>query len=375
MPSEIEHTRAEEGTGPTSAVSSRRCAARRLVATLLLPLLLPLLAAELISRALMPAVPVSGEITRNTYRYRGWPEYVSGMRAAAPPGTGRCVLISDCQGYGGEYRRNMIYAAELRKRLRWAQAGGKSDWQVHNWSVDGATSLDYVFLAAYLVDHPPDLVIALTSFAAYRAEHFHEGLAFSRTDIARLITHAGVRRALPDHFLERHGRAEDILHFAALDTVALLQFREYAWSWSDRRFPGVMNDCFATKITYHPWRLPKHPLVKSIERPTRDEPELAITYNADSRQMLAEYVTTLARIPSPIRILAVEPYTEPDDERMQRIAADAEALCAEHGLIFRDLRKALPDDGFLSSAHLSRSGHVRMAEVLDGLIQAALQGD
>jgi hypothetical protein len=350
-------------------------AAQRLILSLLAPLVLAWLAVEWFSHSVLPVVPDSGEVARNPYRYRGWPEYMGGMDAPRSPDVGRCVLISDCQGYGGEYRDRMIYAAELAKRLGQARAGGKSDWQVHNWSVDGATSLDYVFLAAFLVEHPPDVVIALTSFADYRAEHFHEGLAFSRTDISRLVVRREVRRALPAGFLARHGRTEDVLRSAAHDALAALRFREYAWSWAERRFPGVLNDFYAARLTYLPWHLPKNPLVKPIERPPREETELTIAYDADSRRMLEEYVATLARIPADVRILAAEPYNDPDDERAQRMVADAEALCAENGLTFRDLRRVLAADEFLTSAHLSRGGHVRMAETLDGLVQDTLRGD
>jgi hypothetical protein len=348
--------------------------ARRAAAALVLPLLLPLAVVELAGRALLPAVPPSDSIPRNPYRYRGWPEYVDGLAADPAPGVGRCVLISNCQGYGGEYRRSMIYAPALEKKLRAARAGGRADWEVHNWSVDGATSLDIVLLAAALANRQADVVLALTNFADYRAEHFREGFAFSRTDIPRLLTRAPVRRALPSAFLARHGRCEDVLRFAAFDACAGLRFREYAWSWLDRRFPGLVNAAFAPRMTYLPWRLPKGPLVTPIARPPRLEGEPDVTYNADSRRMLREYAATLARGAAPVRIMIIEPYNAPDDDRALRCAADAEALCAEYGLGFRDFRDLLEADGFLTSAHLSRRGHVRLAEALEALVCAALEG-
>jgi hypothetical protein len=348
--------------------------ARRAALSLVLPLLLPLAVVELAGRMLLPAVPPSGSIPRNPYRYRGWPEYVDGLAKDPAPGIGRCVLIGNCQGYGGEYRRSMIYAAALEKKLRAARAGGRTDWEVHNWSVDGATSLDTVLLAACLAERKADVVLALTNFADYRAEHVHEGLAFSRTDIPRLLTRAPVRRALPSAFLARHGRSEDILRFAAYDACAGLRFREYAWSWLDRRFPGLVHAAFAPRMTYLPWRIPKGPLVPAIARPPRPESEPDVTYNADSRRMLREYAATLARGSAPVRIMIVEPYTVPDDDRVRRLTADAEALCAEYGLGFRDFRNLLEADGFLTSAHLSRRGHVRLAEALETLICTALDG-
>jgi|GEM_PF-1291576 len=332
------------------------------------PLLFPALAlacslilCEGLARRLLPEMQNSVEFYRNAYRYRGWPEY---MGTPDRVDASTVALLTNCQGYGGEYSGVRGYPLLLEGELRRRAAGGSSDWEVLNWSLDGASSIEYMIEAAYLGRHPPDAVLAVTGYGDYRNEHYHEGLSYCRSDIPRLISRPWLVRALPGSFRRRHFRFEDVLTFVASDMFALLRFREFMWSWLDRRFPGVHNVFYAPEFRHLPWSLPKHPLIDPIELPRAKESALQVTYGAGSRQMLREYMRQLSLIPAKVVVVAEPAAYPPDEPNERRFLEDLKLFSREYGLTFWDLHDALPTEYFLTTAHLHRRNHVRMAEIL-----------
>lgn len=325
-----------------------------------------LVLAEWGASQLMPRVPGSDRVPRNPYRYRGWPEYLSGLQPAAT--NGQCVLISNCQGYGGEYDGRMIYSVELARRLSATRLAGHANWTVHNWSVDGATSIDYLFAAAWLTRRHPDITLAVTGYADYLAVHAQADFGYSRTDLPRFLNDAAVRRALPASFRQRHGQTEAYLSFCAQDASALLRAGDFAWSWIERRMPGILNAWYAPNMPYLPWHLPRtsRTWLSQLPRPgpSGDGTDtIPLDYDASSTAMLAEYLDLLQRQHGRVVVVA-EPYQHRNHPSAQLFLQDVARLASARSLEFWDLSAAVPDDEFKTTAHLSRTGHVRLAELL-----------
>jgi hypothetical protein len=81
-------------------------------------------AGERVAAWLLPPPADCVEHSRNPYRFRDWANYVDGL--AARGGRGHVALISDSQGYAGEYPAQRGYAARLEVLLNERKTGGYS---------------------------------------------------------------------------------------------------------------------------------------------------------------------------------------------------------------------------------------------------------
>ncbi len=320
-----------------------------------------------------PAMPSCATDRRNAYRFRGWPEYVEGT----PEGMASnrtVVVLSNCQGYGAEVPGKSGYPAVLESVLRERGLQGRTDWKVVNWSLDGATSIEYVILAAYLKTLTPDLVIASLAFADFRAEHYQEGYRYSRSDVARFATRPGVIRNLPRSFLRRHMKLEDVLGLWAFDHLALLRAAEYGWSWLDGHLPGCHYAMYAPAINYRPWRIEGEarwaPEIRPIGVP-RDQ-DLDLAYDERSTAMVDELASVLAAGNAPV-VLVAQPFRDKHGGA-NRFARDLAASATKRGLPYVDLHAAMSPDQFLTSNHLTRHGHRQVAEELADRLETWLPG-
>lgn len=347
-------------SSPPSAVPSTTASSVRPAIWILLILLL---LAEGLARWGGPVVPSCTEVPRNPYRFRGWPEYVEGIRDL-PPSTRTVVLLTNCQGYGGELPAKLGVAADLGRALRTRGWQGTTDWRVLNWALDGATSIEYTILAATLKTMNPDLVIASLAFADFRAEHFNEGYRYCRSDVPRLATRPSVVRHLPESFLRRHVKVEDVLAASALDHLALLRVKEYAWSWLEGHFRGIHYTLYAPAINYRPWQIPHLepwvPEIRPIGMP-RDQ-DLDLAYDERSTAMLDELAGVLASADFPV-VLVAQPFRD-SHPSAERFIVELAETAKRHGLPCWDLHTAIPPRNFLSSNHLTRSGHLLFADEL-----------
>lgn len=317
---------------------------------------------EGVARRELPKVPSAMVTVRNPFRYRAWPEYMGDP--SGRPNRPTVLLLTNSQGYGAEYPSYIAYPGRLERLLRYRRVGGRSDWEVLNWAVDGVTSMEYTLMAAYAREHPPTMVLAVTSYPDYRDEHFNLPLSYCRSDIPRLISRWHILKSLPRSYIKRHVKIEDFLAYALLDHLALSRFREYFWSWLDRRFPGVLNVFYAPQFSYLPWALPKEAITEPIRLPRRALTRREVTYGDGSRVMLQEYIDMLSRIPSTV-VFVAEPTTAGPDHRFQApFLEDAARMTEQAGIPFWNLNNALPRDRFLSTGHLERKNHVRMSEIL-----------
>ena len=91
----------------------------------------------------------------------------------------------------------MGYPAVLQTELNRVVGTDAPPWRVVNWSLDGATSIEYTLLAAYLRTIRPEVVIASVAFADFRAEHEQAGYRYCRSDVVRLATRPAVLCRLP----------------------------------------------------------------------------------------------------------------------------------------------------------------------------------
>ncbi len=319
--------------------------------------------AEGAARLWGPAMPSCAVDRRNAYRFRGWPEYVEGTRDLLESNH-VVVVLSNCQGYGAELPGKSGYPAVLQNILTERAWLGETNWCVVNWSLDGATSIEYVILAAYLRTLKPDAVIASMAFADFRAEHFKESYRYSRSDVARFATRPGVLRNLPRSFLRRHVKVEDALSLWAFDHLALLRVAEYVWSWLDGHMPGCHYAMYAPAINYRPWRIAGEkqwlPEIRPIGVP-RDQ-DLDLAYDERSAKMVDELAAVLATGNAPV-VLVAQPFRD-SHTSADRFAADLAKSATKQGLPFWNLQAAIPSDEFLTSNHMNRHGHRALAEEL-----------
>ena len=325
--------------------------------------LLLLVLAEVAARLWGPALPSCAAERRNPYRFRGWPVYVAGVRDFGA--TNRVVVVlSNCQGYGAELPGRVGFPAVLQNILAERAWQGDANWKVVNWSLDGATSIEYTILAAYLRTLHPDAVIASLAFADFRAENYREGWRYARSDVPCLATRGSVLRQLPWSYLRRHWKAEDALAAWAFDRLALMRAAEYGWSWLEGHLPGVHFTLYAPAINYRPWRIegeqPWLPGIRPVGVP-RDQ-DLNLAYDERSAAMIDELVSVLAAGHAPVLIVA-QPFRD-KHESATRFAQDLETAATQHGLPFCNLQTAIPAEEFLTSNHMNRRGHRRMAEAL-----------
>lgn len=334
-------------------------------------LLILLLLAEGAARLWGPAMPSCAEMRRNPYRYRGWPEYAEAARGLEASNR-VAVVLSNCQGYGAELPDSAGYPAVLQRMLAAGDPEGERPWRVVNWSLDGATSIEYGVLAAFLRTLNPEAVIVPVAFADFRAEHFEEGWRYSRSDAARLATRPSVIRRLPGSFLRRHAKVEDSLALWVFDRVALLRAAEYGWSWLAGRLPGSHFALYAPAINYRPWRIEGlrawAPRIRPVGVPL--DQDLDLLYDGRSTAMVDELAAVLAELSCPVA-LAVQPFRD-RHAYADRFTADLEASAARHGVAFWDLQRIIPEDQYLTSNHLNHRGHRRMAREIAGRLPALI---
>lgn len=327
-------------------------------------LVLLLVLAEGAARLWGPSMPSCAVDRRNAYRYRGWPEYVEGTRTLLASNR-TVVVLSNCQGYGAELPGKMGYPALLQNELNRVAGTSGPPWRVVNWSLDGATSIEYVMLAAYLRTIRPDVVLASVAFADFRAEHYQEGYRYCRSDVARLATRPAVLCQLPLSFLRRHAKVEDSLAMWALDGSGLLRAAEYGWSWLDGHMPGFHYAMYAPAMNYRPWRIEGErqwlPEIRPVGVP-RDQ-DLDLAYDDRSTAMVKEFAAVLGAGNAPTVILMAQPFRD-SHSSMAQFLEDLAGASAEQGIPFWDLHEALPPDEFVTSNHLSRRGHRALAEEL-----------
>ena len=334
---------------------------------------LVLVCCEIGARFALPEIPGSSEITRNPFRFRGWPEYVSGSRD--DPSVGTVVLLTNSQGYAGELSHHKIYPARLEALLNQHKVGGRSRWEVLNWSSDGITSIELMLLVAHLQDRVSGIVLAVTGYADHAVEHSDAGLLYCRSDIPRLAARCRISRRLPRSYWRRHVKGEDLLTFFLRDKLALLRYREYAWSWLETRLPGIHETFYAPSVNYLPWTMRGKPRVKPLRKPANRSSDPSLTYGEESRQMLREYVMMMSRIPARVVVVSEPIRIRRSDTRRRwhdPFQDDLAALVAEHGVTFWDLSRALPAEGFATSSHFHPSNHELFADVLLERITAEL---
>ena len=334
-----------------------------------------LVLAEVAARLWGPALPSCAAERRNPYRFRGWPAYVAGVRDFGATNH-VVVVLSNCQGYGAEVSGRVGFPAGLQNLLAERAWRGDANWRVVNWSLDGATSIEYVILAAYLRTLHPDAVVASLAFADFRAEHYREGWRYPRSDVPCLATRWVVFRDLPWAYLWRHWKAEDALAAWAFDRLALLHLAEYGWSWLDGHLPGAHYALYAPAINYRPWRIMDEarwlPGIRPVGVP-RDR-DLDLAYDERSTAMVDELAAVLAAGNAPV-LLVAQPFRD-RHEFATRFAQDLQAAATRHGLPICNLQTAIPPEEFLTSNHLNRQGHRRMAAALaDALADLPAAGE
>jgi hypothetical protein len=332
------------------------------------------LACEIAARHILPAVPGCAEVHRNPFRFRGYPEYMDGISNA--PAASRIVLLSNSQAYAGEFQRAQIYATLLEEDLNQRKAGGRNDWRVCNWSVDGMTSMEYMLMAGRLREDPPAIVLAVIGYADFRGANETKGFSYCRSDIPRLCGRTDVARSLPFRFWLRHAKFEDLLTYGIVQRFALFRVREYLWSWLDIRYPGVQTVFYAPMVNYRFWQLTGRPRVQAVDLPAYRQEKVDFSYDERSTRMLREFLAQLAGlgtrtiiVNAPLRISTNDPraaWNEP-------FRADLSALTGELGLPLWDLQAALPPEDFMTSSHFNRQNHQRFAKILADRLAAGTE--
>ena len=351
---------------------------KRRIAIVLLIVAAMVSVAEVCARRALPPVPGSRTVSRNPFRFRGWPEFI--RDGLAPATNHTVVLLGNSQAYAGEYPADHIYAAGLAQRLNERAAGGHRDWQVLNWSADGMNSIEYVLLARALAARPPDLVLAPTGFADYSREHLDQGFQYCRTDVPRLAARYDILRGLPGAYLRRHLKIEDWLTLWAGEHLAIYRCRDFLWSWLDGRLPGAQTMLYSPRVNYAPWEMPRvAPWTSEPGWPDAPRPNARFTYDESSRPMLQEYVRTLRALGG-CAVLVAQPRRLEKNDGARRLmdrafARDLAAAAAARGVPLWDLRNSLPAEDFITSSHLRGPNHQRFADLLADRIVGRLGGE
>ena len=326
---------------------------------------------------LLPSVPSAFEAARNPFRFRGFPEYVRGPAQSDSPGRKTVALISNSQAYAGELPSNYGYPHRLRKALNARGVAGCTNWAVLNWSSDGMTSIEYMILAAKLRDEHPDMVLAVTGYADYRAAHANEGFGFCRTDVPLLATRWKIARHLPLSYWRRHLKVEDALTAFIHARLPLNRFPEYFWSYMDFKFPGALNLFYAPFMGYQPWELRVKSVTKPLKLNAGPAQELVFIYDDSSLVMLEEYLWQLKALPSPVMVVSQPVRVNQKDFRSAwhfRFQDDIRRLTSQIGLPYEDMTGVLPGGDFITSSHLNADNHQRFAEKLADFVAARLGG-
>ena len=323
--------------------------------------------AEWFARRALPAVPASEQVSRNPYRFRGWPEYTA--LAPAQPGVARLVLLSNSQAYAGEIPASRIYADKLERALTAQRVGGFEKVEVLNWSFDGVTSIELTLLATRLREASPELVIAAVGVADFSAFNLTRPMSQCRTDLPRLATRPAIWRALPDAFTERHVDIEDWLTYGAWDRVALLRFRDFGWAWLDQQWGGLQMGLYSPAINYHPWRLDHLPKRGAVGSPPwRRRGKLEVRYSPEARELVVEFLDAFRAIPAKRHLVIATPHhLEPGDPLLahdRAFLADLAALTAERDLAFWDDHALFPAEAFLDGLHFTPDYHQYYCERL-----------
>lgn len=324
-----------------------------------------LLLAEVAAQYLLPRVPGCNETPRNAGRFRGWPEYVAGIEKIT--NASLVVLISNSQAYAGEYPANNGYPAFLAARLNQQAVGGRTNWVVANWSLDGVTSMEYMMLATLLQRHKPLLLMVITGSADFQELNFESSFSFCRTDLPRLLAQLQMVRGLPLSFWKRHWDVEDVLSAWVIAHCSLLQYRDYYWSWLDARLPGAQYVYYAPQVHYRYWPVKAKAWVAPPHTIHRSEEMIDVSYTPHSGELLQEYLRQLGRVQAPYTLVAAGPMREGLQAAVPGLAQfmeDLEAGATAQGFRFANFAGALPAEDFLTSSHLKVSNHRRFADIL-----------
>ncbi|MCO5044825.1 MAG: hypothetical protein J5I99_08765 [Verrucomicrobia bacterium] len=316
--------------------------------------------AEIAARRMLPVVPAAEDVPRNPYRFRGWPEYI--RLDPAPTGTARIILISNSQAYAGEIPERRIYPDKLERALTAKHIGGYERIEVLNWSFDGVTSIELMLMAARLHNESPDLVIAAIGAADFSSFNLTRPLSQTRTDLPRLASRERIWRVLPHAFKKRHVRLEDWLTYAAWDRLALLRFRDFAWSWLDEMWSGVQTGLYSPGVNYHPWRLASVKKRGSLGSPPwLKRGAFEVTYTPEARVLLEEYLDALQAIPARRLLVIATPHQLPPTDPLyapdQLFLKDLRELAAKRGLLFWDDSALFPPSAFFDGLHFKADFH------------------
>jgi len=334
----------------------------------------------LVTLAVAYLFPVSAtcvEDARNPYRFRDWIQYVDGMDSRADVGT--VVLISDSQGYAGEYPARKGYPARLEVLLNERKTGGIDRWEVLNLSIDGVTPMEYMVLAARLREETPTWLISVSGAADFRAANFHKSMTLCRTDLPEFLVDWSMAHRLPWSFWKRHGRVEESLAAWVTRRFPLLRFRDFMWSWLDTRYPGSQKGFYAPRVTYRFWQLPGKARTKAIPSPfpQLNKVSIDLTYDENSTQMLREFLEQVAQIPATHCLVAANPLSSTFEATqmgpwIEAFRKDLACLTQELNLPFWDMTELLPPEDFITSNHFHDRNQKRMAILLEGRIAAEM---
>jgi hypothetical protein len=357
-------TRGEQSAKPTTQASWRSVVVFAGVIAGMLLLL------NIVAHHLLPNVPGSHQESRNPFHFRGFPAYVDGLaRSEAPQDL---VLLSNSQGFAAEYRSHFSYPALLQATLN--QDSDDPTWRIHNWSVAGITSLEYMAFAAKLHEVSADVIVACIGYADFKGRNAEQGFSHCRSDAPQILAET-TWSALPFAFWKRHGldHFDDLLSVLARANAPALRWPEYFWSSLNQQYPGMMTLFYAPDLRFHPWVVPVEniwPSPSIVRAPAPETESKYYQYDERSTMLLEEFLDALQRIDharTRLLLVACPGNERPTSRRYsyhQRFREDLARLTQKRGILFCDLGDALAQEEFLNSIHFNKRGHRRFADRL-----------
>jgi hypothetical protein len=290
---------------------------------------------------------------RNHFFHFAWEEYMTHTEPRRP-GEMLLVVVANSQGYGWEVDAESIYT-RIAERL-FTERG--LPVRVVNWSIPGARYHD-VMMA--LVEarrlHPSVLLVSLSPHTvADPGEVTHQRAGWS-THLYHRLSDPTVRAALP----------EDVVAGMTDWRMDVERWVGRFWPmWRNRSLPAAMLAEYATLRPYFErghagiwfrfpeWRTRKAvPIVEQQGNPV-----------VDDRRAEALLDVAVAAAPSVVWINM--PFRRDRQAAAQAGWPALVPLCEVRGVVPLDWSAAIPDEGFVTAAHLNRDGHRQFAEKLVG---------
>ena len=325
--------------------------------TALLTALVVVLGAEALARGVMGRVAFahSYDEPRNPNYRRAWPAFTEPRPRDADEKL--VIVISNSQGFAHELKDpGQVYTHLLEAQLNKQVTDTKI--KVLNWSLGGVSGPEMLLLASRAADHKPDALLIITHSNPFSHHRLNNPLSFYLSDAGQLAYTEPIRDRLPRWYRRRH-RIYDPATFLEVQS-SLVQCRNTFVEQRHRR-----------------WHI-----AEAADEPRRERQKRvpAPEVRGSGRNLLKACVEIFhAEQPGTPVLLMNMPLCRPkwtkqaweEFQSFSQMMLEIEDELAHVTAI--DATKAIPNDLFLTHAHMSAQGHIAFADYLLPVVKELLE--